>query len=175
MAKTIHPRGKTRTREHVLADLGVNHLERHVLLCGYTLHRVLSDYGYDLVLTTYRKSGEIEPGAVYVQVKATSRLPLRKNGKTISWPVSRRDLKLWLEEAYPVILVVYDGEHDQAYWISIQEYFLDLPREDLFSARDTIRVAIPVTNTIDRRSIDFIADQKRFIHARIRGRNLPHV
>lgn len=69
--KAFEPRGKMRTRQHVLADLGVNYLEWHVLLCGYTVHRVQSDYGYDLVLTTYRQMGEIEPGAVYIQVKAT--------------------------------------------------------------------------------------------------------
>ena len=78
MAKLIPSLGKTRTRQHVLTDLSVNHLERQVLLCGYTLHRVQSDYGYDLVMTTYRKSGEIEPGSVYFQVKATNRLPVSK-------------------------------------------------------------------------------------------------
>ena len=36
-------------------------------------------------------------------------LPRLANGQTIAWGISRRDLKLWLAEAYPVILVVYDG------------------------------------------------------------------
>jgi hypothetical protein len=35
---TARPR-KRRTREHVIADLGVNHLERHILLCGHTPRR----------------------------------------------------------------------------------------------------------------------------------------
>ncbi len=31
------PVGKTRTREHVLADLSINHVERQALLCGNLL------------------------------------------------------------------------------------------------------------------------------------------
>jgi hypothetical protein len=89
----------------VISDLSINYLERYVLFAGYTLHRVYFDYGYDLAMFTYGQSGEAEPGLAFFQVKATDRLPLLQNGKTISWPVSRRDLKLWLSEAYPVTLV----------------------------------------------------------------------
>ena len=31
---------KRRTREHVIADLGINHVERQLLLCGHTAERV---------------------------------------------------------------------------------------------------------------------------------------
>ena len=34
-------RGKVRTREHVIADLAVNHVERQVLLGGGTVERVV--------------------------------------------------------------------------------------------------------------------------------------
>jgi hypothetical protein len=40
-------RGQTRTREHVLADRGVNYVERQVLLCGFSVNRLEHDYGYD--------------------------------------------------------------------------------------------------------------------------------
>jgi hypothetical protein len=39
------PPGKIRTREHVIADLGLHHVEGHVLRCGFTLQRIHSDYG----------------------------------------------------------------------------------------------------------------------------------
>ena len=104
------PPGKMRTRAHVLADISVNHVERQVLLCGFSVDRVQHDYGYDLTMATFSDAGEYEPGNVYIQVKATDRLPQLAQGKTIAWSVSRRDLKLWLAETYPVILVVYDGE-----------------------------------------------------------------
>jgi hypothetical protein len=91
--------GKLRTRAHVLADLSVNHVERQVLLCGCSVQRIYSDYGYDLIMSTFKPSGEIEGGNVFFQVKATDSLPLLTDHKTISWVVSRRDLRLWLNEA----------------------------------------------------------------------------
>lgn len=98
--------GKRRTRAHVLADLSINHVERQALLCGFAVERIQHDYGYDLTMTTFNDIGEYESGGVYIQVKATDRLLRLASGKAISWPVSRRDLKLWLKETYPVILVI---------------------------------------------------------------------
>jgi len=39
-----------RTRGHVIADLGINQLERHILLCGHTPQRIQHDYGYDVFM-----------------------------------------------------------------------------------------------------------------------------
>ncbi len=33
---------KKRPREHIIADLSVNHVERYVFLCGYSVERELS-------------------------------------------------------------------------------------------------------------------------------------
>jgi hypothetical protein len=41
--KKVPFRRKTRTREHVIADLAVNHVERQVLLGGGTVERVARD------------------------------------------------------------------------------------------------------------------------------------
>jgi hypothetical protein len=71
LEKDSTPTGKTRTRQHVIADLSVNYLERFILLSGYTLHRVHFDYGYDLAMTTYNQLGEVQPGLAFFQVKAT--------------------------------------------------------------------------------------------------------
>jgi hypothetical protein len=54
MARRKPPgQGKTRTREHILADLAVNAVERQVLLGNGTVERIRSDYGMDLALFTY--------------------------------------------------------------------------------------------------------------------------
>lgn len=53
---------KRRTREHVIADLSVNYVERIVLRCGHTLERFWHDYGFDLLLYTYDNNGEYENG-----------------------------------------------------------------------------------------------------------------
>jgi hypothetical protein len=44
---------KRRTREHVIADLSINHVERLVLRCGWTAERTRYDYGIDLYMQTY--------------------------------------------------------------------------------------------------------------------------
>ena len=53
---------KRRTREHIIADLAVNHVERQALLCGFTVERNRYDYGIDLEITPFDENGEIEPG-----------------------------------------------------------------------------------------------------------------
>lgn len=53
---------KKRVRQHIIADLSANHVERYILRCGFSVERVQHDYGIDLVLFTYNSDGEIEPG-----------------------------------------------------------------------------------------------------------------
>lgn len=164
------PPGKRRTREHVLADLSVNYLERQVLRCGCSVHRVHSDYGYDLVMSTYNPRGEIEGGIVFFQVKATENLLPPRGMKGIRWTVSRRDLRLWLNEAYPVILVVYFAQQDRAYWLHVQDYFADFPPANLFRVGETITVHIPVGNRLNRRSLIGIIKRKNDLHQMFQGR-----
>jgi hypothetical protein len=163
-----------RTRAHVLADLSINHVERQVLLCGFSVDRVQHDYGYDLTMATYSDIGEFEPGMIYIQVKATDRLPRIADGNTISWPVSRRDLKLWLQETYPVILVVYHGQEDKAYWIHVQAYISQHRTPQLFGGGDTISTHIPIGSRINPRAIRAIARCKNDIHKQIRGARTEH-
>jgi hypothetical protein len=169
------PPGKTRTREHVIADLGLHHVEGHVLRCGFTLQRIYSDYGYDFVMWTYNAGGEIESGFTYFQIKATDRLTLLDGGKIISWSVSLRDLRVWLKEAYPVALVVYDAKTDKAYWLYVQAYFAKRPTTELFSAGETINVHIPKRNRINQRSIQMISRWKHEIDQQLSGKVHHHV
>jgi hypothetical protein len=150
-----------------MMNLSINHVGRHVLLCGFSVERVQHDYGYDLTMAAYNRRGEFEPGSVYIQVKATDRLRTLSGGERISWPLSRRDLELWLAETYPVILIVYDGEKDQAYWLHVQSYILAGGMRELFGG-DTIHVRVPVRNRLNSRAIRKIARVKNVIHNRIR-------
>lgn len=54
-------RRKQRTRQHVIAAQSVNYMERFIVDEGHTAQRVESDYGYDLVLTTFDEEGYPEP------------------------------------------------------------------------------------------------------------------
>jgi hypothetical protein len=72
-SQMLGPR-KRRTRQHVIADLSVHHVEGFILEEGHTTQRLGSDYGYDLIVRTFDDHGFIEPGAVYFQFKAMETL-----------------------------------------------------------------------------------------------------
>jgi hypothetical protein len=65
---------KRRTREHIIAELSVNHVERFVLRCGYSTQRIQADYGVDLLIYTYNSNGFVELGSIPVQLTATDHL-----------------------------------------------------------------------------------------------------
>ena len=77
MAKPLFTVRKRRTRAHVIADLSVNHVEGFILNEGHTAQRLGSDYGYDLVLFTHDEQGYLEPGAIYIQLKASDNIESR--------------------------------------------------------------------------------------------------
>ena len=146
-------RRKRRTRQHVIADLSVNHVERHVLLSGFTVERLVHDYGVDLMLTTYDDDGQVENGRVLLQLKATDHLRVLADGQTVSVTVARADLEAWLREPLPVILVIYDAQADVAYWLYLQPYFEGQPGFALSRVGRTVTVRVPMTNRIDRISV----------------------
>src|SRR5262249_9730749 len=84
---------KRRTREHVIAALSAHHVEGLALRCGYTVERVVADYGYDLLLATYNEGGEVEGAYVLLQLKASDSLPQYElaQEEVFSFPVSARD------------------------------------------------------------------------------------
>ena len=75
MARTIFGPRKRRTRQHVIADLSVHHVEGFILEEGHTAQRMEKDYGYDLLLFTYDEQGYAEPDFVPIQLKAAESLP----------------------------------------------------------------------------------------------------
>ena len=96
MAKqTVGPR-KQRTRQHVIADLSVNYLERIILDEGHSVERPTSDYGYDLAMRTHDPDGFGETGFVLFQLKSSD--SLEHSGGMYSFDVDIRDYNLWRAE-----------------------------------------------------------------------------
>jgi hypothetical protein len=139
---------KRRTREHVIADLSVNHVERQALLAGFAVQRIVRDYGIDLFIATYDPSGEVENGEIRIQLKATDAPRLVRGGERIAVRVDQGDFRHWLMEPMPVILAVYDAAHDEAYWLYVQEHFESgrAGRFDRAGAKMTVQV--PRTNVV---------------------------
>lgn len=136
---------KRRTREHIIADLSVNHIERFVLLCGHTIEKISSDYGYDLILYTYTSEGELENGNIYIQVKATDNIRFISNGQAASFSLKKKDLNTWLAEPLPVILILYDAVRNRAYWLYVQEYFESVRDFDIKKVKSiTVSISLSV-------------------------------
>jgi Domain of unknown function (DUF4365) len=136
---------RRRTREHIIADLGVNYVERQILLTGFTVERYRYDYGIDLVMKTYDPQGHVEGGSVAFQIKATDHFAPHADGLTVSIRVDLGHLKGWLLEWTPVILILFDASSDRAYWLNIQEYARQQDL-DTDAAGSTVSLAIPLSN-----------------------------
>ena len=163
------PERKRRTREHVIADLSVNHVERQALLCGFSVERVRHDYVIDLILSTYDQTGEVESGEIFLQVKATERLRLVGQGQFVRYRLERIDLRAWLAQPLPVILVVYDALAERGYWLYVQAYFAKQPGFNWKRAGATVTVRIPVANILDPSAVRTLAGYRDRILAQTRG------
>jgi hypothetical protein len=151
---------KRRTRAHVIADLAVNHVERQVLLAGHTLERVWHDYGTDLVMFTYDESGEVESGLVFMQVKATDHMRVLGDGESIAVRVKRSDMRRWLAEDVPFILVAYNAAAEVAHWTHIQEYAASQYVDTSGTAPVTMTVRMSIERTLDIRAVRTIRQLK---------------
>jgi Domain of unknown function (DUF4365) len=155
---------KKRTREHVLADLSANHVEKVALSCGFALDRVWHDYGLDLALYTFDGDGYLESGVVWIQVKASDKPRKTRDGSSLLVRLQRRDILAWLADAYPVMLVLYDAQTDRAYWLSIQRHFAGAQAFAKLSSK-TITVPIPTANLLSERVMRDFARQKAVVLA----------
>jgi hypothetical protein len=160
---------KRRTREHIIADLSVNHVEKHALLCGHVIVRIVHDYGIDLELVTFNRRGETEPGNVLLQLKATDRYKRGPKIDVLSTRIERADLVSWLSEPMPVILVLYNAQEDSAHWVYVQRYFHELADFNIFSAGKTITVRIPTTHVVNADAIRQFADYRDRILRKMEG------
>ncbi len=148
---------KRRTQQHVIADLSINHVERLVLRCRWTIERVRHDYGLDLIMRTYSDTGEIQSGSVWFQLKATEKLPKPRGNLTIPIRVEWRDLLSWLNEPMPVILIIYDAVEDKAYWLHVQEYFRGRDWAARSGLTTTVTLYLPIANVLDEAAVRLFA------------------
>jgi hypothetical protein len=160
---------KRRTRQHVIADLGANYVERFALLCGFSVERRVHDYGIDLAMSTYGRGGEVENGLILVQVKSTDHLKIVDGGKAVAIRVSQAHFRNWLLEPLPVILILYDAPSNVAYWLYIQAYFEGHSEVDWDAAGTMITLHIPRTRTVDEAAMRSFAEYRDRILSQIRG------
>jgi hypothetical protein len=149
----LSERRKQRTREHVIADLSVNFVERLILRCGWVPRRMNPDYGIDLYMETYNDQGEIENEGVWFQLKAIDRLRIAGRKQAIPVRMEWRDLLFWLNERMPGILVIYDAIQDRAWWVHLQETLRTITRKSRQRLAETVTLSIPLGNLLDEAAI----------------------
>ncbi len=143
------PPRKRRTREHVVADMSRVHVEAVVVDAGFTAEPVRSDYGYDLVVTTYDPDGYVEPGRVLLQLKAGDTIGIGATPGGLAFDLDVKDHALWTREPFPVFLVLFDAVARVACWLYVQHYFEADPARRPKPGAKTVRVRVPVENRVD--------------------------
>lgn len=167
MATTPFRPRKQRTRQHMIADQSVNHVQRYIIDAGHTAQEFERDYGYDLLLSTYDPSGYLEPGAIYLQLKAAEQLQCR--GPNYVFDVDVRDYNLWIRERAPVILVLFNASRRRAHWLHVQAYFRgDASRRPRPGAK-TVRVRVPVRQAVNQGAVAIWRDLNWAARARVTG------
>jgi Domain of unknown function (DUF4365) len=158
MVNPIFAPRNQRTRQHVIADLSVHHVEGFILNDGHTTQRLGSDYGYDLIVRTFDEHGFIEPGAIYFQFKAME--TLSESGSDFVYDLDIRDYNLWMREETLVILILFDAIARRAFWLAVQPYFEeDISRQPKKGTK-TIRVRVSKRRRVNRRAIQKMRDLK---------------
>jgi hypothetical protein len=153
----------------VIADLSVNHVERSVLRCGWTVQRTTHDYGVDLLMETYTAAGEPENGRVLFQLKATDNLKVRAKQQAVAVRLEWRDVQAWRTELMPVIPVLYDAQEDRAYWLHVQPYFTGPRRRPRRRIQETTTVYLPCHQVVNEAAVRQFAELRDAALSRIRG------
>lgn len=149
---------KLRTRQHIIEDLGFNHIEKQILLAGFVQRRYFhNDYGFDGCIDTFSDIGEIENLSIMFQLKSTDVISISNQKKACIFDLDKRDLELWLSDLRPVILILFDAQKEIAYFIDLQEYFRQ-NRQVLDDVRKFVRVYLPQTAIFNTKSIKELKD-----------------
>lgn len=116
------------TSQSIIGQLGANLIEQIVLKMGYVWRATsIFDVGIDGEIEIRDPmTGEMTNTIIKVQAKATT-LPFQtETDNSFEYHCSPKDLDYWLQGNVPIILVVCRPDTNEAYWISIRDYFSDL-------------------------------------------------
>jgi Domain of unknown function (DUF4365) len=100
-------------------------------------------------------------------MKATDHLQRRADNKAVLFRVERADLESWLEQTFPVILVVYDAQADIAYWLYVQAHFV--PGAARMGTGRTVTVHVPTENVLNEAAVRRFAAAKEAIQRQVEG------
>jgi len=141
-------RRKKRTREHVIADQSLVHVQYFIANAGFTSEAVNKDYGHDVTVNTFDRDGLIEGGSILIQLKASEVLTHHADGLHFAFDLDMRDYDLWTEEPNPVFLILYEAATRRAYWLFVQSYLKGAGAPKPRANAKTVRIKVPRTNKV---------------------------
>ncbi len=124
---------KRLTREQLLGESAVQLVGRRFLDLGFPWHPTNAplDAGIDgFVEIRDPQSGEATNSWVAVQSKGRTTLE-KETDSSFEFTCTPRDLDYWRRGNMPVLLVVSRPERDEAWWVSVKDYFRDDPSRQL--------------------------------------------
>ena len=148
MAKKPVDTGKKRTREHVIADFSLVHVQYFIVNAGFTSEAITKDYGYDLTVNTFDKGGRIEAGSILIQLKASETLRFDPTTNSYLFNLDIRDYNLWINEPNPVFLILYEARSRRAYWLYVQQYLKATQAPKPRANANTVRVRVSMDNKV---------------------------
>ena len=115
------------TSQSLIGQQGVNHIERIVQEMGYIWRPTpIFDVGIDGEIEIRDSTtGEMTNAIIKVQSKATTQRFRAETNNSFEYRCEQKDLDYWLQGNVPIILIVCRPDTDEAYWVSVRDYFSD--------------------------------------------------
>ncbi len=103
------------------------------------------DYGFE-----YIEDGRYKGFRIYSQIKSTEHI--NKSEKCVSFDLKVKTAAYAISSAQPFVLFIVDLVRDVAYYICLQDFFIDNPTslESVSNNKSTVRIKIPLTQTVTR-------------------------
>jgi len=148
-------------REHIIADLSENYVQRPFLERGHTCGRVIPDYGYDLSVVTFDSKGYREGAWLYLQLKATDDIEKYGINDMFSFTIDVASYNQYIKELVPVYFVLFDAQGRQAYWVNARTYCRGLAKtKKLTDIQQSVQIYIPRKNVMNFTAIDEMQKEK---------------
>jgi hypothetical protein len=114
------------SQSDIVGELGINLVQRICLEMNFLWHSTGLEAGIDGYIEIRLDTGEVTNRIIQVQCKATDRPFENETPSTFEFRCSARDLNYWLTGNAPVILVRCRPRTNEAFWVSLKDYFRDL-------------------------------------------------
>jgi hypothetical protein len=125
----VHPAAPKKISESdIIGELGINLIQKLCLEMGFLWHPTGLEAGIDGYIEIRLETGEVTNCIIQVQSKATDRPFEAETASTLEFRCSGKDLDYWLAGNAPVILVRSRPRTNEAYWVSLKDYFSDIAK-----------------------------------------------